>query len=129
MKNVRIITLSLSVLVLSSCATIFNGTKADVKITSNPPNLKVYSINKQEQLTELGTTPCVVTILKKTPYLVIKNEGYYDEKYDVRANAKVEPMYWANILNLFLVGPVIDLGTGAYIKPEKEIKFEMKKKF
>jgi hypothetical protein len=114
-------------LMFTSCATIFSGTTADVKVTSNPPNLKVYSENKEKQLTELGVTPCVVTIKKKTPYLVVKSEGFYEEKYDVRAKAKLNPLYWANILNLS-IGMWIDLGTGAYIKPEKLVNFEMKKK-
>ena len=111
----------------TSCATIFSGTSADVKVTSNPPNLKVYSENKEKQLTELGVTPCVVTIKKNTPYLVVQSEGYYEEKYDARAKAKMNPLYLANILNLS-IGMWIDLGTGAYIKPEKEVNFEMKKK-
>jgi hypothetical protein len=33
-----------------------------------------------------------------------------------------------NILNLS-IGMWIDLGTGAWIKPEKEVNFEMKKKY
>lgn len=113
--------------ITTSCATILSGTKADIKVTSNIPNSKVYSVNKEEQLTELGTSPCVITIKKKTPYLVVKSEGYHDEKYDVKANAKLNPVYFLNILNLS-IGMWIDLGTGAAIKPEKEINFEMKKK-
>lgn len=110
----------------TSCATIFSGTKADIKVTSSVPNSKVYSVNKEEQLTELGSTPCIVTIKKKTPYLVVKTEGYVDAKYDVKANAKLNPIYFLNILNLS-IGMWIDLGTGAAIKTEKEVNFEMKK--
>lgn len=117
----------LPMLMLTSCATIFSGTTADVKVTSNPPNLKVYSENKEKQLTEIGVTPCVVTIKKKTPYLVVKSDGYYEEKYDVKAKAKLNPLYFVNILNAS-IGMWIDLGTGAHIKPEKEVNFEMKKK-
>jgi hypothetical protein len=128
MKNLYVfIGVILPMLMLTSCATIFSGISADVKVISNPPNLKVYSLNKEQQLTELGVTPCVVTIKKKTPYLVVQSEGYYEEKYDVRAKAKLNPLYWANILNLS-IGMWIDLGTGAWIKPEKEVNFEMKKK-
>ena len=128
MKNIYVfIGFVLPMLIITSCATIFSGTKADVKITSNPPNLKVYSLNKEQQLTELGVTPCLVTIKKRTPYLVVQSEGYYEEKYDVKAKAKLHPLYWANILNLS-IGMWIDLGTGAYIKPEKLVNFEMKKK-
>lgn len=118
-----------SVFLLQSCATMFSGTKADMKITSNPPGLKVYTINKDQQLTETGVTPCLITINKKTPYLVVKSEGFYDEKYDIRANAKVEPTYWLNAFNLFVVGPLVDIVSGAYIKPQKEVTFEMKKNF
>jgi hypothetical protein len=114
-------------LITTSCATIFSGTKSDIKVTSNPPNLKVYSVNKEQQLTEIGVTPCVVTIKNKTPHLVVKNDGFYDEKYDIKANAKTNPLYWVNILNLS-IGMWIDLGTGAYINPENEVNFEMKKK-
>jgi len=128
MKSIYVyLGIALTTLMLTSCATIFSGTKADIKVTSNPPNLKVYSVNKQNQLTEMGVTPCVVTIKKKTPFLVVQNEGYHEEKYDVRAKARINPLYWANILNL-TAGMWIDLGTGAYIKPEKEVNFEMKKK-
>ncbi len=128
MKNIYLlIGFVLPMLLLTSCATILSGTKADLKVTSNPPNLKVYSVNKEEQLTEIGVTPCLVTINKKTPYLLVKSEGFYDEKYDIRANAKLNPLYWVNILNV-TIGMWIDLGTGAYIKPEKTVNFEMKKK-
>jgi hypothetical protein len=130
MRNLSFIgTLVVSITILSSCATMFSGTKANMKITSNPPELKVYSINKEQQLTEIGVTPCIVTINKKTPYLIIKSEGYYDEKYDIRANAKVEPTYWLNAFNLFVVGPLVDIVSGAYIKPQQEVAFEMKKKY
>jgi hypothetical protein len=128
MKSIFVIIgLALPTLMLTSCATIFSGTKSDIKVTSNPPNLKVYSENKEKQLTEIGVTPCVVSIKKKTPYLVVKGDGYYEEKYDVRAKSKTSPLYYVNILNLS-VGMWIDLGTGAYIKTEKDVNFEMKKK-
>jgi hypothetical protein len=126
-KIIRFLCVVTPTLILTSCATIFTGTKADIKITSNPPNSKVYSLNKEQQLTELGITPCVVTIKKKTPFLVVKSDGYYDETYDVGANSKLNPVYFLNILNLS-VGMWIDLGTGAYIRTEKEVNFEMKKK-
>jgi hypothetical protein len=112
----------------TSCATIFSGTSADVKITSNPPNLKVYSINKDKQPTELGITPCIVTIKKKTPYLVVKGEGFYDETYNVKENAKTEPVAWVNMLTAMWGFILVDMPTGAHIKPEKEVNFEMKKK-
>lgn len=129
MKNIIVLLgFVLPTLFLTSCATIFSGTKADIKVTSNPPNLKVYSLNKDKQPTEIGQTPCIVTIKKKTPYLVVKGDGYYDETYDVIANAKSEPVYWVNILNLFFGGLFIDIPSGAYINPENEVNFEMKKK-
>jgi hypothetical protein len=128
MKNIYVfIGFVLPMLMLTSCATMFSGTSADIKITSNPPNLKVYSLNKEQQLTELGVTPCIVTIKKKTPYLVINSDGYYEEKYDVKAKAKINPLYFVNILNAS-IGMWIDIGTGGVIKPEKEVNFEMKKK-
>jgi hypothetical protein len=131
MKKHFLTILSFAVILFTtaSCATIFSGTKADVKITSNPPNLKVYSVNKEQQLTELGVTPCIVTIKKKTPYLVVQGEGYYEEKYDVSSNAKVEPTYWVNILNAFFGGLLVDIPSGAYINPQSEVNFEMKKKY
>ena len=122
-----IFTFALILLTTSSCATIFTGTQSDIKVTSNPPNLKVYSENKDKQLTELGVTPCVVTIKNKTPYLVVQGEGFYEEKYDVKAKAKLNPLYFVNILNAS-IGMWIDMGTGAHINPESEVNFEMKKK-
>jgi hypothetical protein len=113
-------------LLLTSCATMFSGTKANIKVTSNPSNLKVYSLNKEQQLTELGVTPCIVTFSKKIRYLVVKSDGFYEEKYDFRANSKISPWYWVNILNLS-IGMWVDLGTKAYYIPEKEVHFEMKK--
>jgi hypothetical protein len=129
MKNIYVyIGFVIPMLMLTSCATIFTGTKADIKVTSNPPNLKVYSVNKEKQLTELGVTPCVVTIKKKTPYLVVKGEGYYDETYDVKKNAKVEPTAWVNMLSLMWGYILVDMPSGAYIKPQSDVNFEMKKK-
>ena len=62
---IKLIAIVSSFFLLQSCATMFSGTKADMKITSNPPGLKVYSINKDQQLTEIGVTPCLITINKK----------------------------------------------------------------
>jgi hypothetical protein len=129
MKNVYVfIGFVLPMLMLTSCATIFSGTSADVKVTSNPLNLKVYSLNKEKQLTELGVTPCVVTIKKKTPYLVVKGDGFYDETYNVKENGKVEPTAWVNMLSAMWGFILVDMPTGAYINPENEVNFQMKKK-
>jgi hypothetical protein len=117
----------LPMLMLTSCATIFSGTKADIKVTSNPPNLKVYSVNRKKQPTELGVTPCIITIKKTTPFLVVKGDGFYDETYNVKENAKTEPTAWLNMMTLMWGYIVIDMPTGAAIKPEKEVNFEMKK--
>lgn len=124
----RISTFAVVLFLSTSCATIFTGTKSDIKVTSNPPNLKVYSLNKDKQPTELGVTPCVVTIKKKTPYLVVKGDGFYDETYNVKENAKVEPTAWVNMLSAMWGFLLVDMPTGAYINPENEVNFEMKKK-
>jgi len=129
MKNIYVfIGFVLPMLMLTSCATIFSGTSADIKVTSNPPNLKVYSLNKDKQPTELGITPCIVTIKKKTPYLVVKGDGFYDETYNVKENAKVEPIAWVNMLTAMWGFILVDMPTGAYIKPQSDVNFEMKKK-
>ncbi len=78
----------LMMLMTSSCATVFNGSRQKVTITSNPAGAEVYLNGKNTGF----TTPCTVKIKRKVKagpdtkaneqYYVLKKEGYHD--YELR---------------------------------------------
>jgi uncharacterized protein YceK len=62
-----------SILILTGCGTIFNGTKAKVEFQSIPMGAKVKVDNQN------GSTPCSFYISKKTESYYIEKEGYLSE--------------------------------------------------
>ncbi len=119
-----LLSLILGIFLFSSCATIFKGNKQEIYFTSDPPNAKVYAAEKvfvypqvlNLPLTEIGTTPCTVTVHKLTPYFVFKKEGYRDVNHLIRMNLRYEPIGWLNIFNGLFPGGMIDLLNGSALK-------------
>jgi uncharacterized protein YceK len=126
-KIIKVPIILIAVALSSGCAAIFKGTKADVSITSTEENTIIYKVDARNVKTELGVAPCVVTIRKRTPFLVAKKEGFFDEKFAVTANSKFEPIAWLNLLSFGWGYLLVDLPSGAYMKIDKEVNFIMKK--
>ena len=110
---------------LSSCASIFCGTKA--KITLNDSRQKQpVNITTDVKNYDHVTLPCDVKVKRgyKPSIVTVESEGYKPVNITVLKN--FNPVAIANLTNLLAWG--VDAGTGAIMKPEqKYYRFTMRK--
>ncbi|WP_276979099.1 hypothetical protein [Flavobacterium filum] len=121
-KAILSIGLSLSLLLMTSCATILTGTKQKITFKANADGT-VY-----QNLTEIGKTNVQLKVKKKDLYKLytIKADGYKDKQLEL--NVKGNPIFYVNILfGLFITG-YFDLATGAILKTDKEVNVTLEKK-
>ena len=108
---------ALLVLVSSSCATVFTGTRDDVYFTSDPPGALVIVDGRQ-----MGYTPCVVPIrrnLQSNRLVEYELPGYY-----VKAAPLESEFNWVTVINiLWWPGVLIDLATGAVTRAAYDTYF------
>lgn len=100
----------LTIVLLSSCATIISGSRQTVKISSEPSYATVY-INE----IEVGKTPLEKSLKRNQEYnVIIKLDGY--QPYETLISKKFNAWYLGNILLGGVIGLVIDPITGAMHK-------------
>jgi hypothetical protein len=107
--------------VLSSCATLFTGTKQTVQIDSEPPGAKVLVDG-----IDRGYTPIGVSLKKGSDgqMVTLKYEGYKDKSF--QPETTFNGVAVINLLNLLFWG--IDAATGAVWKYDpKYYKIELEK--
>lgn len=109
-------------LLMSSCATIFSGSKQKVKFSSNPSSATIF-IDE----VEVGKTPFEIKLARKKKHSVmIKLEGY--ETYQTNLTKKLNGWFLGNILIGGIIGFIIDPITGAmYSLTPKQINAQMNK--
>jgi hypothetical protein len=93
---------------LTSCATLFKGTKQEVSMNSEPQKAEVY-VNGQL----MGETPLALKLeTKKTYSIEFRKEGYKSKTYQITNHVGAG---WV-ILDVLagLVGVIIDAATGAW---------------
>jgi len=94
-------------LMVTSCATIFSGTKQNVRFSSNPPSALVF-IDE----VEAGKTPFEMKLTRKSEHSVMmKLDGY--PTYQTRLTQKFNGWCVGNIFIGGLIGVVVDVSTGA----------------
>lgn len=108
-KIVHIILISIAILSLSSCATVFTGTSQKLSVTSDPPGADVVinGINK-------GQTPVTIDVKKELTGqpIELKKTGYRVSQFTPTTMFNT-----TSILNiLFPIGFVVDALTGALMK-------------
>jgi hypothetical protein len=114
----------LVMLMTSSCATVFNGSRQKVTITSNPAGAEVYLNGKNTGF----VTPCEIKVKRKVKaepgfdknvqHYVLKKEGYYDYELKDRrhiSNGAVIGNSVAGLLGGMMIG-------GGYINEAEENK-------
>lgn len=99
----------------SSCATLFSGTKTNVKVKGYPEGAKVYYNGNFE-----GNAPCNVKVSKNSlkngnTKIQIKAEGYIDS--EVTMSKKMKTGAFIGNFLIFPAGHIIDFVTGAIYKP------------
>ena len=92
---------------LSSCSTVLNTTTQEVEIMTNPENAKITVDGKK-----FGTTPQIINIERGSNHIIkLEADGY--DSYETQITRRISFWFWANALNGFLPGMIIDMFTGA----------------
>lgn len=101
---------AIAVLFTSGCATIINGSKQEISISSTPAAAKVIIDGS-----EAGVTPLITKLTRKDTHLVkITLDGYLP--YETAFTRKVDGWIAGNILFGGLIGLAIDAITGGMYK-------------
>lgn len=102
---------------LSSCSTIFTGTKQSITFMGNP-GIGIYkNNNKITEITQDGTSTVKIKKSLSSTGLVAKQEGYRNTPLVL--DAVFNPI---SVINLFNpIGWLVDLGTGAACKYDDTI--------
>ncbi|QOW11416.1 PEGA domain-containing protein [Kaistella flava (ex Peng et al. 2021)] len=106
---------------MTSCATIFTGTKDSITFNSTPEGAKVV-----HKGIEKCVTPCTVDITRSLSkqMIEIKKEGY--ETKEVKLDKDFNPVTLVNLLFGGIIGFGIDLGSGSFVKyADKSHKIEL----
>lgn len=121
MRN-KIISCTLVLTLLSSCATIMSGSQQNVKFSSNPSTATIF-IDE----VEVGKTPFEIKLLRKSEHSVmIKLDGY--RTYETKLTKKLNGWFVGNILIGGLIGLIIDPITGAmYSLSPNQVNAQMNK--
>lgn len=111
MNSKKTIWLTVSVIFfITGCATIINGSKQDVGISSSPTGAKV-TINNQD----IGKTPYVASLKRKDNHTIsIEMEGY--QTYETKLTRKTSGWIAGNIVLGGLIGLAVDAITGSMYK-------------
>ncbi|MEW6775724.1 MAG: PEGA domain-containing protein [Bdellovibrionota bacterium] len=97
----------------TGCATIVNGTKQKVKISSNPDGATI-EIDGLDN----GTTPATLKLKRKeeTYEIIVKKAGYKAKK--IRVENDMSAWVWGNFILGGIIGLVIDMVSGGGFKLE-----------
>jgi hypothetical protein len=105
-------------IVTTGCASIINGGRQDIAITSSPSNAQVFVNDKL-----VGRTPYNGTFRRRSPakQIEVDLEGY--KAFNTEIKRKWNPVTLVNLLTFFFapMGIIMDIVTGAYYKfdPDK----------
>ena len=106
--KIKILSIALMCIYLSSCALIFKGTKQEVSFRSDPQRAEVH-VNG----VRMGETPLTLKLVTKQTYAIeFKIEGYKPKS--VQINNKIGAGWIVLDIVFGLVPVVIDAGTGAW---------------
>ena len=109
----------ISVVLFSSCATIFTKTKYQLMVNSNPDGATLVITDKKGNDVYVGTTPASLMLKSSSGFFSgaeyrvrISHPGYNDKI--VTVSSKIEGWYFGNLLFGGLLGIlIIDPATGA----------------
>ena len=129
MKKIKIIILMLiSSVLLSSCATVFSGTKSGVDVSGTPKGAKVYYNGNYE-----GDAPCKIKVSKNglkrnETKLKIEAPGYETSEVTLQRKFKVGALI-GDIIFSAGIFVIVDFATGAIYKPyPKNVEYNLNPK-
>tara|TARA_R110000868_G_scaffold304437_14_gene565196 strand:- start:38851 stop:39342 length:492 start_codon:yes stop_codon:yes gene_type:complete len=107
--NYSLLALLVASFLTPSCASIFKGSSADVRVNSNPAGADIF-INGIDR----GVTPQTLSLKRNQDYvLTFKKEGYEDVNFEVAKKFDIGTAVVGNIFSWGLIGLIVDIGTGA----------------
>jgi hypothetical protein len=108
-KHLQILMLVIIPLMMSSCSTLFTGTKQTVQISSKPPGAKILVDG-----IDRGTTPSMVKLKKCADgqTITLKLDGYETKNFQPQTSFNAVSIL--NLFNVFFWG--IDVVSGAVYK-------------
>jgi len=128
MRLASILFIIISVIILSSCATIMGGKKNTISTkVVDPPEAKVFLNNR-----EIGQGVFKIKVskydLQEGDVLVIKKDGYINDTIIIER--KINEWYTvANIVTTLGIGIIIDVASGNIYRPNTQnIEIKLKKK-
>jgi uncharacterized protein YceK len=127
MRKINLLFAILIAIGLSSCATLFSGTKSKVSVSGYPESADVYCNGNY-----IGTSPTKVKVSKKSlkngkTKIIVKKSDFQDAEITLGRKTKVSAIV-GNIIFCW-TGLIIDYATGAIYKPYPDkIKYKLEKK-
>ena len=118
LKNLALLSMGLSI--LSSCATIVNGSHQSIGIVSQPSNAAVWV-----DRTYVGTTPLIVEMSRKDQHFVqIALDGF--EPYEVTFSRRLSGWVFGNIVFGGFIGLAVDaISGGLYMLTPEQLQVEL----
>lgn len=109
MRYLPVIAIVIISFFVSSCATIFKGSSAEVRVNSSPSGADVY-INEMDR----GQTPLSLNLARNDNYVLhFKKDGYEDVRVEVRKKFDGATTIIGNLFSWWLLGVVVDVASGA----------------
>lgn len=118
--RIKFIAITLTFLLLTSCASIIHGSSQSVTFNSQPPGATITIDGK-----EYGKTPQTISLKrkgrvkgenssKKSYDVKVFLEGYYS--YDIKINREMDGWFIGNILFGGIIGIIVDASNGSMYK-------------
>ena len=112
MFSARLVGLAVTLVFLPGCASLISGTQKTVRVTSDPAGALVKVDGATRAL-----TPGRVNVWPKSNHeIVVAKPGF--ERASFRAEQHLDAWIFANVLNGFLPGMLVDWATGAMYRVE-----------
>ncbi|MBM3712535.1 MAG: PEGA domain-containing protein [Actinobacteria bacterium] len=109
----------ISIILITSCATILHGTDQEISISSSPDGALVIIKTFGGVKVIEGTTPLKATLKREDEYKVsVIKEGYEDNEIIIKNSTSAA--VWGNILCGGIIGLIIDFSNGAAYELEPE---------
>ncbi|HRI45956.1 MAG: PEGA domain-containing protein [Ignavibacteriaceae bacterium] len=107
MMNTKLFFILMIAIAISGCSTLFNTTTEIIELRTTPENAKITINGKR-----YGTTPQYINLQRAENHLVkFELDGY--EIYETQITQRLSYWLWANSLNGFVPGLLIDWYTGS----------------
>ena len=109
----------LSLIALTSCATIFSGSRAKITIDNRTPITEPVTLSVDDQVYYDVEFPYVVKVKRgfESSYIVAKAKGYEDGRLTVEKD--FNPITLINIFGSLMIGGAVDGISGAMMKPSE----------